>query len=1013
MMSQLPKAPSVIEGAELFLLFAEQQSHPLIAEIQAQLANSEFQITSVSLSTELKLSATSSLNTPLPLLVFCQDLQDAIKLTAKYDLSKWQIYWLPADTTEWPVTPINPGHQVVEWRAFGVLPLLLNLLKQQAKTAQDKLYTEHKLALLSKCLGDLSLTISAQGNIIEINPELRSLLPNKGMAAIGQNWLDSLNIPSTIANSRMQLILSELSNTHAMTRLPPFPIQLDSTVMMVDGFVGPLPNDESLLVLRQVAQWQSHEWLEQLNKQKAPVTLLLINPDDFAEFNRIHGRDLGDQVLSEIIRSMSEMLRDDDFASRFSGAVFAAHLPNTNEQQGQILGARMLKMLRSQAFTSKKVNLEFSFGLATLEAEEQLGEQSPLELFRRANAALQAARSVGGGKLVSWQPQFDANILANLDRMSGKFSEAPNDDFRLMNLQWDIIRLIGNIHSLQAFSSQVCQLLNSELQSEFVGLYMPQGEGLSQLSCSTANADFDTQKIHNEVQNNIKFDSLESNKTQVVTRLSSYQNVVIPLVTRNQCLAVLVVCWQPKINHERHKFSEQLEQISPNLAAALDRIILLEQDLNRRSVAAKADSGEHELLFESAAMRTLMHQVQLVAPTDASVLIIGESGTGKEVIAQQLHNQSLHPDSPFITVDCSTIVEHLIESELFGHRKGAFTGATSNQPGKIAQADGGTLFLDEVGELPLDIQSKLLRFVQEKTFIPVGDQRVRKVDVRLILATNRNLPDEVAAGRFRADLYHRVNVFTLNLPALNQRGADALLLSRHFLRKFSQQYKKDISDFSESALQKLRGYTWPGNVRELRNCMMRAVILCSGHLVESEHLVLQQETAEEDRAQITPTGSIIPESSAAAMSNSNVDELNQMTELMSHLVDIASQQTENFSVSNWLEKHWLARCVVKWGSLYQVAQHLNQSESTIRRRYAKLNDQFVENAQLQELTVNCHRLFDNLLQGNSQSTIWQSIEASLHAIVLQRDVSQQQKAKLLNVTQPTLRKIIQKSQLAL
>ena len=174
------------------------------------------------------------------------------------------------------------------------------------------------------------------------------------------------------------------------------------------------------------------------------------------------------------------------------------------------------------------------------------------------------------------------------------------------------------------------------------------------------------------------------------------------------------------------------------MAAALDRFMLLEQNTNKLTIVNDENLDKHELLFESVAMSSLMQQVQLVAPTDASVLITGESGTGKEVIAEQIHILSQQPSKPFITVDCSTIVEHLIESELFGHRKGAFTGATHSQPGKIAQAEGGILFLDEVGELPLDIQSKLLRFVQEKTFTAVGDQRIKKVNVRLILATNRD-----------------------------------------------------------------------------------------------------------------------------------------------------------------------------------------------------------------------------------------------------------------------------------
>ena len=496
---------------------------------------------------------------------------------------------------------------------------------------------------------------------------------------------------------------------------------------------------------------------------------------------------------------------------------------------------------------------------------------------------------------------------------------------------------------------------------------------------------------------------------QPTAALSSFHYVVIPLVTRSRCVGFLLVCWETSAQESARKCAEQLEQVTPNLAAAIDRIMLLEQDENRRVGVDKEQSGEHELLFESPAMRTLMQQVQLVAPTDASVLIIGESGTGKEVIAQQLHNHSLHPDKPFITVDCSTIVEHLIESELFGHRRGAFTGATSDQPGKIAQADGGTLFLDEVGELPLDIQSKLLRFVQEKTFVAVGDQRVRKVDVRLVLATNRNLPDEVAQGRFRADLYYRINVFTLNLPALNERGDDPLLLARHFIEKFACQYNKDITDFSNASLDKLGDYHWPGNVRELRNCMMRAVILCSGAYIEPEHLILQEQS-DDNVVPIKPNVASIASTNTNDVSEPQSEELVQIAELLAEVVALAKQQTKVLSVSNWLEKQWLNQCVLKWGSLYQVAQQLGQSESTIRRRYAKLNKQDFSHDELFPLTERCNHLLVSMLDTETHSVLWPSIEATLHQIVIQQDVSQQHKAKLLDVTQPTLRKIIQQSQ---
>ncbi|WP_339769632.1 sigma 54-interacting transcriptional regulator [uncultured Paraglaciecola sp.] len=1003
-----PVISRVADDFEHILLYAQTAEDPLITELQNQVINTEFQLDVVQLALMGPDTASTNQSASPTLLVACDSPEHAIALTEDYGLLERQVYWLSADTRGLQDSQLIPGHLFVDWRACGVLTVMLNLLKQQTNISQDKHHVEHKLALLSDCLGDLSLTLSADGNIIDINLELMSLMGTKGLSALGRHWLTSLHIPSSTAKNRMQNILSDLGHTHSMTRLPPFPIQLDKVVMMVDGFVGPLPNDETLLILRQVARWQSHEWAEQLSEQTTPVTLLLINPDDFSEINRLHGREIGDQVLSEIMHSVSEVLRENDFASRYSGAVFAAHLPETNEQQGQVLAARMLQVLRNTYFSKKKLKLEFSFGLASLDAEEQLGEQSPLELFRRANAAMQAARSIGGGKLVSWQPQFDANILANLDRMSGKFSQAPNDDFRLMTLQWDIIRLIGSIHSLQTFSSEVCQLLNTGLQSEFAGLYTIQADNLVNLACTAAKADFDSQAIHQWAKNKIKFKPRGSCVVDNVAQHPSFGSAVIPLVTRDQCLGVLVVCWQPQAKDRVLKCTHQLKQVAPNLAAAIDRIILLEQDENRRGITGKEQSGGHELLFESAAMRTLMQQMQLVAPTDASVLIIGESGTGKEVIAQQLHNHSLHPDKPFITVDCSTIVEHLIESELFGHRKGAFTGATSDQPGKILQADGGTLFLDEVGELPLDIQSKLLRFVQEKTFVAVGDQRVRKVDVRLVLATNRNLPDEVAQGRFRADLYYRINVFTLNLPTLDQRGEDPILLSRHFLRKFSRQYKKDINDFSEAALEKLRAYTWPGNVRELRNCMMRAVILCSGRYIEPEHLIMQHE---EQGGKSTVPSVLSPSSApSGALGHVSNDDVMQINALLTQVVELASQHVDMFSVSGWLEKLWLGQCVVKWGSLYQVAQQLNQSESTIRRRYAKLNATPFEQVEMVDFTSQCNHLLASILESDKHSKLWPVIETSLHLIVLQLNVSQKHKAKLLDVTQPTLRKIIQQTQ---
>jgi hydrogenase-4 transcriptional activator len=995
------KETFLAKTTERILLYVDDEHSSFVAKLQATLTGGAFHFEIRAL--DINPPCNHELQ-PL-LLIACNSVAHATSLSDKYGLLSRQVYWLLEKTKHLPSELTSYGHWFIDWRSAEPLQAILSLLKQHSNILQAKPGLEHKLALLSDSLGELSLTLCAQGKIIKLNPELLTLMGvGVSVQSIeGQDWLSCLHIPSSTAKHRMQQILADVNLTQSMTQFPPFPIQLDNKVIMADGFIGPLHNDETLLILRQISSVPSHQWSEQQNEQGIPVTFLLVSPDDFSEVISQHGRELGDIVLNEIMQSMCNMLRLDDFASRYSGDVFAAHLADTNEQQGQVLAARMLQMLHKETFSQKKIKLEFSFGLASLDTEAQWGEQSPVELFHRANNALQSARGIGGGDLLSWEPRFYANTPVNVDRMSGKFSDAPENDLRLITLQWDIIRLIGSTHSIAVFSKQVCQLLTLGLQSAFTGLYLKQSVGLTRLSGSAGNDEIDVQRIYHWAQENIRLDSLGEHIISPLRPLTSFYYKVIPLTTRGQCLGALLLCWHPQDQRVAKQCLQQLEQVIPNLAAAIDRIMLLGKDKKRQTLTQKHLSGTHELLFESPTMDSLMQQVKLVAPTDASVLIIGETGTGKEVIAQQIFKDSLYPHKPFITVDCSTIVENLIESELFGHIKGAFTGAINHQPGLIAQAEGGTLFLDEVSELPLAIQSKLLRFVQEKTYVAVGDQRVRKVNVRLILATNRNLPAEVEAGRFRADLYYRINAFTLNLPPLNQRADDPLLLARHFLDQFSHQYHKEISGLSDEAINKLRAYTWPGNVRELRNCMMRAVILCSGDVIEPEHLQLQELHDTNDIAK----KHVNDKSPLTTITAATDDDLHQIAGVLNEVVLVASQQAVVLCVNVWLEKLWLELCLVKWGSLYKVAKQLNKSESTLRRRHAKLSELQFNQPQIQELTVRCNDMLEQLINRHEVENLWNGIEKLLFSAVLKHDCSQQIKAKLLDVTQPTLRKIIQ------
>ena len=228
--------------------------------------------------------------------------------------------------------------------------------------------------------------------------------------------------------------------------------------------------------------------------------------------------------------------------------------------------------------------------------------------------------------------------------------------------------------------------------------------------------------------------------------------------------------------------------------------------------------------------------IRTVAPTEATVLITGESGTGKELVARALHAQSLRKDEPLVTVNCAALAETLLESELFGHEKGAFTGADKRREGRFKQADRGTLFLDEIGEMPIGVQAKLLRALQQGEIQRVGSDKSEHVDVRVIAATNRDLRKEVEERRFREDLYFRLNVISLEVPPLRQRKEDIPLLAAHFLSHYAERNHKNVKGFSAQCMDMLLHYDWPGNVRELQNAVERAVILCTGEYVTGPEL---------------------------------------------------------------------------------------------------------------------------------------------------------------------------------
>ncbi len=243
-----------------------------------------------------------------------------------------------------------------------------------------------------------------------------------------------------------------------------------------------------------------------------------------------------------------------------------------------------------------------------------------------------------------------------------------------------------------------------------------------------------------------------------------------------------------------------------------------------------------QILGVSVPMKALRQQIALTAPTNGRVLIYGESGTGKELVARALHASSSRSTRPFVEVNCAAIPEELIESEMFGHRKGSFTGASEDKVGKFQKADGGTLFLDEVGDMSLKTQSKVLRVLEEQRVEPLGSNQPVNVDVRVIAATNKKLDEEIARNAFREDLFYRLNVIPFYVPALRERTADIPILAAHFLAEFCEAYGRKPKEFSPSAMDVLLGYPWPGNVRELKNLVERLVIICPSPRIEPHHL---------------------------------------------------------------------------------------------------------------------------------------------------------------------------------
>ena len=604
--------------------------------------------------------------------------------------------------------------------------------------------------------------------------------------------------------------------------------------------------------------------LDQARLDKRPLALSLVNPDSFGTVNQRVGQEAGDTVLREVADRLKGCLRQTDVVFHYGSAIFAVVLWLGAEAGAVDAVERVRGVLAGDDFLGGAVRLEFSAGLAVFDGAKRSDSFcDAAELVRRADRALNLAQLEGGACTVRWTSKGLANGVGNRDRLSGIFTGDVRKDYGNALLLWDTVKLISAHGESAGMATEFAERVQASFKSGHsavlsvgpdgtfrllggaIGEQERHAEGDARTALSSEQGQLLAQVQTSKRAHQLSLSPASKAKSHSQAGLVAH---AIPLLARNSLLGCLYLDGPEDSFALDSSDLHFLSVLANQVAIALDRAELAlasqrekerESRELREEVRGLRQALQHSrLVYQSPQMQAVLDDLRRVAPTDATVLLTGESGTGKELLARALHEQSQRHKGPFVTVDCGAIVPNLIEAELFGHKKGAYTGAQVSASGRIVQADGGTIFLDEIGELPLDVQSKLLRFVQEKEIIPVGSAGTRRVDVRIVAATNRDLAAEVAAGRFRRDLYYRLQVVTVNAPPLRTRPDDILPLAHYFLQKFTLQYDKGVRHLGPLAEIALLHHPWPGNVRELQNRILQAVIMCETEEISEQELRL-------------------------------------------------------------------------------------------------------------------------------------------------------------------------------
>ncbi len=840
------------------------------------------------------------------------------------------------------VTPYGYIIKPVENRELQIvleMALYKHNIEQELKQTRDLLQT----AL--QCIGNSVVFVDRDGQVVDMNDDARELLDAEGE---GRPWYELFGIdPASSIGEK----ISRAQADAQITKLAPFIVQTSGGSRLVDGIVGPREAG-AVLIIRELSDLRDplepipRPDEERLTPSESSLCLMMV------------GVDGNDHAVSQAQMLLHQRLRSTDLVSPHGRRELAVSMPYTQLAEGRPIADSILAALKEQ-----DSEVVFSVGLASA----MPNEQQPFELFRRAARALELSRDTGGGRVVVFND--DGESVDSIPALSSDRERA----YHNVVLLWNVMNLVVNTRDRQTLSERVSEHVLNSFGFECVAVLEQRGDAVMSIGGvqgPEANLIDSVADLH-----------LNERDFVAINELMASENGNVQIDDRcifragSSLLVFIVSSWAP--DPEQREFLQTLlNYAAPGLVAS--------------SNGGERDQrvDERQIIYRSPRMKSILDSVELVAPTEATVLIVGESGTGKESIARRIHELSPRASKPFTIVDCGAVVSSLVESELFGHVRGAFTGADRDFPGRLKEADGGTVLLDEVGELPLDVQVKLLRFVQDQQFVPVGGRGYERVDTRIVAATNRDLEAAVREGSFREDLFYRLNVFAINVPPLRDREGDLVLLARHFLARYAAQYGKQIVGFTAEAEAALLEQPWLGNIRELMNIVNRAVILCRDDRISNIHL-----------------GLFPNPDTAAEVSEGKVERLGRW---VNEWVGRALELPQPPPLAQWLEEDLIEMTMVEQGDvLNRAARQLQVPESTLRRRVARLRES-QRDAERSPAAETVGRAMSDLFalaaeEGHSALTV---VETLILRNLEQRHVSRQTAAEVMGVSLPTYRKLV-------